>query len=155
MDARTSELICSRSTPRPQFLYNYRDSTGELHIANLLTGEQSCHQLPGYKFKLCCRWSELPDGSLLITGGWIFPAAVRDVVKIDTLREWAVSSVPPMHTARCSHAAVYHAQYLYVLAGYTGESLLTEWERYAWAESMGSAARSASSLSRHECSRAG
>jgi hypothetical protein len=35
MDSRTSELICSRSTLRPQFLYNYRESTAELRMANL------------------------------------------------------------------------------------------------------------------------
>jgi hypothetical protein len=55
-------------------------------------------------------------------------------VKIDTQREWAVSSVPPMHTARHSHAAVYHSQHLYLLEG-LGETTLSECERYVCAES--------------------
>jgi hypothetical protein len=55
-------------------------------------------------------------------------------VKIDTLREYALSSQPPMHTARINHAAVYHSQYLYVLGGYKGREL-SECERYSSAES--------------------
>jgi hypothetical protein len=74
----------------------------------------------------------LPGGSLLITGGY---PAVREVVKIGTLREYAVSSQPPMHTARRGHAAVYYSQYLYVLGGYNEGGYLRECERYACAES--------------------
>jgi hypothetical protein len=74
----------------------------------------------------------LPGGSLLITGGG--SPTVRDVVKIDTLREYAASSMPPMHTARSSYLAVYHSQYVYVLGGYGGR-WLSECERYVSAES--------------------
>jgi hypothetical protein len=56
---------------------------------------------------------------------------VKEVVKVDTLREWAVSSQPHMHNVRAEHAAVFHAQYLYVLGGYN----LRECERYICAES--------------------
>jgi hypothetical protein len=80
-----------------------------------------------------CIWSELPGGSLLITGGWNGVTAVREVVKIDVRREWAVSSQPPMHTARWFQAAVYHSQYLYVLGGCC-EWGLRECERYVCAE---------------------
>jgi hypothetical protein len=55
-------------------------------------------------------------------------------VKIDTLREYAASFQPPMHTARSEHAAVYHSQYVYVLGGYNGR-FLGECERYVCAES--------------------
>jgi hypothetical protein len=68
--------------------------------------------VPNYKFRNGCCCSELPGGSLLINGG-CYPDAVRDVVKIDTYREYAASSQPPMHSARQAHAAVYHSQYLY------------------------------------------
>jgi hypothetical protein len=68
--------------------------------------------------------------SLLITGG----ESSREVVKIDTLRECAVSSVPPMPTAKHDHAAVYHAQYLYVLGGVSYRDL-SECERNGCAES--------------------
>jgi hypothetical protein len=53
---------------------------------------------------------------------------VRVVVKIDTLREYAASSQPPMNTTRRHHTAVYHSQHVYVL----GRS---ECERYVCAES--------------------
>jgi hypothetical protein len=131
MEATTTELISTRSTVRPQFIYCCKYSTDLLLRTNLLTGEQSSHKIPGYEMKADCRWSELPGGSLLITGG---NPDVREVVKIDTMRECAVSSQPPMHTARLGHAAVYHSQYLYVLGGYCG-GFLSECERYVCAES--------------------
>jgi hypothetical protein len=124
MEGTKTELIST--TVRPQFIYCC--GTSKLLRANLLTGEQSKHEVPHYRFKDDCRWSELPGGSLLITGG-----GVRDVLKIDTLREYAASSQPPMHTARADHAAVYHSQYVYVLGGY-GDGILSECERYVCAE---------------------
>jgi hypothetical protein len=106
--------------------------TNQVHRVNLLTGEQSYHEVPHYQFKSGCRTSELPGGSLLITGG---QPRVREVVKIDTLREYAVSSQPPMHTARCYHAVVYYSQYLYVLAGFNVGGFIKECERYSCADS--------------------
>jgi hypothetical protein len=115
----------------PTFLYSCGVETNWLHRVNLLTGEQSMVKLPQYWFKVYCCWSELPGGSLLITGGREDPTEVRDVVKIDTLRECAASSQPPMHTARAGHAAVYHSQYVYVLGGID----LSACERYVCTES--------------------
>jgi hypothetical protein len=131
MEGTTTEQISP--TVRPQFIYCCNSS--KLLRANLLTREQSEHEVPHYQFKAHCRWSELPGGSLLITGGW---PGVRDAVRIDTLRECAVCSLPPMHTARCAHAAVYHSQYVYVLGG-MGNRYLSECERYVrmCRESMG------------------
>jgi N-acetylneuraminic acid mutarotase len=71
----------------------------------------------------------LPGRCLLITGGDFR----RKVMKIDTLREYAVSSKTPMHTGRMGHAAVYHSQYLYVLGGWN-ERDLNECERYSCEE---------------------
>jgi hypothetical protein len=130
MAERTAELTRTRSPLRPQFIYCCEDIGHKLLKANLLTGEQSRHQIPGYQFKHVCRWSELPGGGVFVTGGW---PGVREVVKIDTLRECAVSSLPPMHAARYRHAAVYHSQYLYALGGYCARSL-SECERYVCAE---------------------
>jgi hypothetical protein len=129
MDA--TELISTRSTLRPKFFYACSNFTNHLHRANLLTGEQTCYRVHDYQFKAYCRWSELPGGSLLITGG---NPVVSEVVQIDTLREFAVSAQPPMHTGRCNHASVYHSQYLYVLGGFDC-SYLRECERYVCAES--------------------
>jgi hypothetical protein len=120
----------------PTFFYSCQEDTNQLHRVNLLTGEHSRHEVPRYQFEFGCRWSELPGGSLLITGGG---HGERDVVKIDTLREYAASSQPPMHAYRSQHAAVYHSQYVYVLGGYI-ESREADWclracERYVCAES--------------------
>jgi hypothetical protein len=123
----------TKTLPKPQhttFFYCCERITNKLHRVNLLTGERSWHEVPSYQFKDGCRWSELPGGSVVITGG-----EVREVVKVDTLREYAVSALPPMHTARSEHAAVYHSQHLYVLAGFNGRLRMKECERYVCAES--------------------
>jgi hypothetical protein len=114
------ELKCVRSPFEPKFIYDCKYRTDQLLMTNLLTGEQSYHRVHNYKFQHYCRWNELPGGSLFITGGWTGFMALEEVVKNDTLREWAVSSQPPIHTARNEHAAVYHSQYLYVLGAVTG-----------------------------------
>jgi hypothetical protein len=129
----TSPPTTTEATKQPQpphtttFFYSYEGN--KLHRVNLLTGEQTKHEVPHYLFKFGCRWSELLGGSLLITGGGGYHG-MRDVMKIDTLREYAASSRPPMHTARESHAAGYHFQYVYVLGGYD-DKLLSECERYS------------------------
>jgi hypothetical protein len=98
------------------FIYSYRENTDQLHRTSLVTGEQSCHHIPSYRFKINCCWSEVPGGSLLITGGG--NPAVREVVRIDTRREFAVAHYPPMLTPRARHTAVYHTQHLYILGGW-------------------------------------
>jgi hypothetical protein len=84
-------------------------------------------------FKRFCCWSEVPGGSLLITGGG-YPST-RDVVRIDTRREFAVSGQPPMLTPRGLHAAVYHTPHLYVLGG-LNNLYLSECERYVCADNQ-------------------
>jgi hypothetical protein len=116
----------------PTFICSYLTNTNQLHRTSLVTGEHSIHRVPSYEFKGGCCWSEVPGGSLLITGGgW---SAVREVVRIDTSREFAVSHCAPMLTPRSSHAAVYHTPHLYILGGWKDSSVLSECERYVCAE---------------------
>jgi hypothetical protein len=70
--------------------------------------------------------------SLLITGGGL--SVVREVVRIDTRREFAVAHCPPMLTPRTTHAAVYHTPHLYILGGWNRSRILNECERYVCAE---------------------
>jgi hypothetical protein len=116
----------------PTFIYSYAYNTDHLLWTNLVTGKQSGQQVPPYQFKYACCLSELPRGSLLITGGGIPP--VREVVRIDTRRELAVAQQLPMLACRSSHAAVYHTQHLYVLGGCDTGLYLRECERYVCAE---------------------
>jgi hypothetical protein len=67
-------------------------------------------------FKSCCCWSEVPGGSILITSGGN-PFGVREVVRIDTRREFAFAPCTSMLTPRMGHAAVYHTPHLYILGG--------------------------------------
>jgi hypothetical protein len=116
------------------FIYSYKQNTDQLHRTSLVTGERSSYRVPSYTFKYGCCWSEVPGGSLLITGGG-YPFAVMEVVRLDTRREFAVAHCAPMITARRSHAAVCHTPHLYVLGGWNYNSReLSECERYVCAE---------------------
>jgi hypothetical protein len=116
----------------PTFIYSYKYNSDKLHRTNLVTGEHSSHRVPSYTFKAGCCWSEVPGGRLLISGGG-YPG-VREVVRIDTRREFAVSRHPPMLTPRLAHAAVYHTPHLYILGGWNDSSCLSLCERYVRAE---------------------
>jgi hypothetical protein len=116
----------------PAFIYSYKFNTDQLYRTSLVTGELSSHRVPSYQFKKGCCCSEVPGGSLLITGGG-FPATM-EAVRIDTLREFAVAQHPPMLIARCWHAAVNHTPHLYLLGGSDGSRFLRECERYVCAE---------------------
>jgi hypothetical protein len=118
----------SREELRPTSIYSYKDGTDQLYSIDLATGKTSLHRVPSYQFKESCCWSELPGGSLLITGGGDPP--VREVVRIQ-VGTFAVSPLPRMITARSVHSAVYHAQYVYVLGGEDANGVLSECERYA------------------------
>jgi hypothetical protein len=115
------------------FIYSYKGDTNQLHRTSLVTGEHSSHRVPSYTFKEGCCWSEVPGASLLITGGGT-PIAEREVVRIDTRREFAVAHWAHMLTTRSYHAAVYHTPHLYILGGSNGSSYLSECERYVCAD---------------------
>jgi hypothetical protein len=120
----------------PTFIYSYEYNTDQLHWTSLVTGEHSSLRVPSYTYKMGCCWTEVPGGSLLITGGSYEEdedGVVREVVRIDTCREFAVAHCPPMLTPRYSHAAAYHSPHLYILAGWN-DRYLRECERYMCAE---------------------
>jgi lambda repressor-like predicted transcriptional regulator len=134
LGSSTSEYHGEPAQSNPQFIYSYTGGTDQLFRTNLLTGEQSSHQVPNHVFKISCRWSELPGGTLLITGGCEGNKALEEVVEIDTLRECAVTAQPSMLTARHSHAVVHDAQYVYVLAGILHERYMKRCERFVCVE---------------------
>jgi hypothetical protein len=131
MDASPSSLTPAQLHERtlPRFIYSYSTNINELHRTDLFTGERSSHQIPYFMFDGDCRLTEMPRIGLLVTGGGV--PITKKVQKIDTLREFAVSRQAPMLTARGSHAAVYHARFVYVLGGNTpGGRPLIGCERY-------------------------
>jgi hypothetical protein len=73
----TEETLPQHPHTLHTFFYACEYNTNKLPLANLLTGEQSFHQIPGYQFKLSCRWSEKPGGRL-----WLYGPNYAD------LREW-------------------------------------------------------------------
>jgi hypothetical protein len=117
----------------PTFIYDGEIESDRLHRTNLVTGERSIHRVRSYTYRLYSCWSEVPGGSLLITGGG-HPVSVKEVVRIDTRREFAVAHCAPMLTPRWMHAAVIHTPHLYILGGSNDYRCLSEWERYVCAE---------------------
>jgi hypothetical protein len=115
----------------PTFIYSYKQFTDQLHRTSLVTGEHSILRVPSYTFKEGCCWSEVPGGSLLVTGGGL--RGVREVVRIDTRREYAVAHCPPMLTPRREYAAVPTTPHLYILGGWNNNKL-GECERFVCAE---------------------
>jgi hypothetical protein len=117
----------------PTFIYSYNYDTDQLHRTSLVTGAHSSHRVPSYTFKYGCCWSEVPGGSLLITGGG--DPAVSEVVRID-VGTFEVTPQHQMDTPRRRHTAVYHTPHLYVLGGQIGRKYLSECERYTCAKNQ-------------------
>jgi hypothetical protein len=115
----------------PQFIYSYEFGTDQLHRTDLLTKEDSCHQVQAYQFKYDSCWSELPGGCLLITGG--MPGPTNEAVRLD-FWSFEVSEEPPMLSPRKGHTVVSHAAHVYVLGGFSS-TFMSECERYVCAES--------------------
>jgi hypothetical protein len=118
----------------PTYIYGFERGSDQLFRTNLVTGEQSSHKVPSYKFKNFFCWSEVPEGNLVITGGMDeYGSTVRDVVSID-VENFEFSALEGMLTPRRDHAALTHTQHVYVLGGHNGRRYLSECERYRWAE---------------------
>jgi hypothetical protein len=116
----------------PTYIYSF--DKYQLFRTNLVTGEQSSHNVPSYTFKRFFSWSEVPEGNLVITGGMDEDGStVRDVVSID-VENFEFSALEGMLTPRRDHAALTHTQHVYVLGGHNGRRYLSECERYRWAE---------------------
>jgi hypothetical protein len=127
-EAKAKALRQDEQEPLPRYIYGYEERTNNMNRTDLLTGVQSFHEVASYEFKPGCCWSELPGGSLLITGGG--PSA--EVVTICT-EAFEVTQQPPMSTARQNHIAVYNDNHVYVLGG---RGPLEECERYLCAQSL-------------------
>jgi hypothetical protein len=100
----------------PSFIYSCIQHSNTVCRTHLISGDQTSHSVAShyYQFKSGCCWTELPDGSLLITGGG---SPKKDEVMLIDVQTWAVSEQSPMLSARKWHAAVYHAQHVYALGG--------------------------------------
>lgn len=122
----------------PEFIYSRRTDSNLLYRTKLSTGDEWSLGLCAYRFKVGCCWSQLPMGLLYITGGELtYDVHTSEVVRIDSTRDYALTTTLPMATARSYHAAEYHADYLYVIGGYSEDRcerysvMRSRWERLA------------------------
>jgi hypothetical protein len=109
----------------PGFIFNFQQSTINLHKTNLSTGQESSTALT-HTFKPYSSLCESPEGTLFITGGY---PATSEVVCINPTTN-AVTLKPPMNTPRYYHGSVFYGGSLYVIGGYNGSANLAECERY-------------------------
>lgn len=115
----------------PEMLYSYKANTNELHWAALNTGSQGIKQLHSFKFRYYCSICEIPNGSVMVTGGgnshspW---STVADVLSINT-KTLKVSGKPSMITNRYGHSSIYSRDYLYVIGG-CNDNKLHKCERF-------------------------
>lgn len=103
-------------TSHRKFIHSYEEWSNRLHRTNVVTGEKSWYELQ-HLFMSNSILSELPGGSLLVTGGG-FNHSKDLVTRIDVLRDFAALTEPHMLASRQSHCAVYHALHLYTLGGW-------------------------------------
>jgi hypothetical protein len=106
-------------------IYNFQYDTSNLHKTNLSTGQESCTALT-HTFKQRSSLCESPEGNLFIT--WEGNPPTSEVGCIDPSTN-AVTSKPPMKTARESHGSGGYGGFLYVIGGYN-TTWLAECERY-------------------------
>lgn len=118
--------------PVSSTIYSYSFSDNLLIITNLDTQLTSSVVIQGVSLYYGTCLTELPDGSLLTTGG-----AYGQVFSIE-VPSFAVTRRASMHFNRTMHASVYHDRYVYVVGGNTSEKepavLLKECERYLISE---------------------
>jgi hypothetical protein len=126
-EARTAAL---RPVGLHRHFFRCRAGTSQLHKTLLDSGKQLYLQVPLFQFEYGCSWCEVPGGALLITGG----GQSHALTSIDVQRELAVTTKPPMQTARFQHCSVYYADCLYVLGGYSHRKYLRRCERYVCTE---------------------
>jgi hypothetical protein len=116
----------------PTNIYGFEYERSVLHWTNLRSGEEFNRTITSYIFKDGSSLSELPDGSLLLTGGG--HPHTREVTKIKPQRDFQVPAQPPMLSARGRHSARLHADFLYVIGGYCTDRAIADCERFICAE---------------------
>lgn len=116
----------------PGFTFSYKASTKELHMAKISTGEQSCIMLCSFSFMWGSVWCLMPGGALCVTGGYVRGKSVKDVVRIDSVKDFAVTQMAPMISRRSAHGSVAYQEYLYVVGGDKGKKYSKECERYSF-----------------------
>jgi hypothetical protein len=101
-----------------KFIFSYHMYSNKLFKTNLTTQTEVTHNYlySNRNIHLC----EISGGNLLL-----MLEREKEVVSIDSLREFAVSHLPPMLFARTDLCSVYYARHLYLLGGFEG----SVWER--------------------------
>jgi hypothetical protein len=118
--------------PLSSVIYSYSYSDNVLFITDLNSHCTSSVIIRKGNLYYGSCWTELPDRSLLITGG-----AYGQVLSIQAPR-FVVTRRAPMHFNRTTHASVYYDRYVYAVGGNSSDELptvnLNDCERYLVSE---------------------
>lgn len=101
-------------------IYSYSESTSTLWWRDLNSNQTSSKVIKNFTFLAGSYWVEVPDKSLIITGG-VDHKTTKQAWKIDT-NSFEVAQLEPMLQRRRSHGSCYHAGYVYALSGLESDS---------------------------------
>lgn len=96
------------------YIYSYKYSSDEFYQTLMSSGEVICHRLSSHTFKRGCVFTELPSGTIFVTGGG--SPSCTDTFTID-FADIKFTSMPPMAEARSYHGAVFYSSYVFALGG--------------------------------------
>lgn len=123
----------SESTEEPSVAYSYTESSGELHMTLLKTGEIKSFDLPLFKFKKFSSWSALPGNCICFTGGSEDnPSKSVSEAKVINCYNLSVSELDHMLNPRDMHSSVYHRGILYVIGGRFNGTPINLCEQYSF-----------------------
>lgn len=115
-DPDTSTVVYLKKLTNPSKIYSYKFDTSQFYSADLNTGQMTIFKFMNFTFKIGCCWTELPNRSLVVTGGGLFELN-RETVRIVPNKEYAVTLLPSMLSVRSCHSSVYHSGHIYAIGG--------------------------------------
>jgi hypothetical protein len=112
-------------------LYSYSGSSNVLSWTSLISGETSSCRL-SQQIDYGRSWVELPDNSLLFTGGLWERRSLSHAASVNVSRDFAVLSRHSMSTARYGHCSLYVRSFVYVVSGHVPQCERFRLHKESW-----------------------
>jgi hypothetical protein len=104
---------------RPRYLYYFKAGTSDIKRFDVDTYELlPCYVKAPVEFKDRMAWCEIPDGTVIITGGWLNRTWSAEAYRLTSARS-QIEKITSMLRPRSSHCSVYCCEKVIVLGGVT------------------------------------
>lgn len=113
----------------PKYIYSFKVKTQMMFRTSLGSGDVLTLNLNISKTSIGAGWCEISQDRVCIVGGG---RPTSKGIIIDVKKDFAVTKLAPMSTARKCHGLIYYADYLYAIGGNDGKVPLSSCERYAF-----------------------